>query len=172
MARILLVLALFAVTIYAVADWIARSRTWTPGRVNRWVWLAVIILLPAIGPLAWIITGLVTRAEQRQNPTREVPEPPKSLRPDDDPDAISDLVERFARREKRTRPPKKKGGTPPAAKNAPKDKPRNKADSVDSKDETGEDDPSLKESKRKAESPSDRATESDENEPGAGPAKR
>ena len=102
MARILLVVAALAVTIFAVADWASRSRTWTPGRINRWVWLAVIVLLPIIGPLAWIITGLVTRAEGGGPAPQAAP--PRVSRPDDDPTAISDLADRIARREKRTRP--------------------------------------------------------------------
>lgn len=106
MARILLVLALLALTIYAVADWAARSRSWTPGRVNRWVWLAVILLIPAIGPLAWIITGWVTRAEQAREPRVSREESPER-RPDDNPEAISDLADRIARREKRTKPPRR-----------------------------------------------------------------
>lgn len=105
MPRILLVVALLAVTVYALADWAARSRTWTPGRVNRWVWLALIVLIPLIGPLAWIITGWVTRAEAARNPAA-LPQAPVA-RPDDDPDAISDLADRIARRQKRTRPERK-----------------------------------------------------------------
>lgn len=103
MARILLVIVALAITIYAIADWISRSRSWTPGRVNRWVWLAVIVLIPFIGPLAWIITGVVTRAEQGKIDQRSTP-PARSARPDDDPEAISDLADRLARRQKRSRP--------------------------------------------------------------------
>lgn len=101
MARILLVVVALAITIYAIADWAARSRSWTPGKVNRWVWLAVIVLIPFIGPLAWIITGWVTRAEQGRI-DRLPTTPERAARPDDDPEAISDLADRIARRQKRT----------------------------------------------------------------------
>lgn len=101
MARILLVVISLAITIYAIADWAARSRSWTPGRVNRWVWLAVILLIPFLGPLAWIIAGVVTRAEQRRT-SHHPTEPPPAARPDDNPEAISDLADRLARRQKRT----------------------------------------------------------------------
>lgn len=123
MARILLVVAVLAVTVYALADWASRSRTWTPGRVNRWVWLALIVLIPLIGPLAWIITGWVTRAEAARNPGAVPPTP--VVRPDDDPDAISDLADRIARRQKRTRPERKMPPTdgtvfpPPGAEHSP-----------------------------------------------------
>ncbi len=101
MPRLILILAAVALTVFAIADWVSRSRTWTPGRVNRWLWLAVIVLIPIVGPLTWIIVGLVARAEDKQREAEE----PRVLRPDDDPDAISSVAERLARRQKRTRPP-------------------------------------------------------------------
>ena len=104
MARIMLVVLALAITIYAISDWVSRSRTWTPGRVNRWVWLAVIVLIPIIGPLAWIIVGLVTRAEQRRVNTSPDSTPPRSSRPDDNPEALSDLADRISRRQHRSRP--------------------------------------------------------------------
>lgn len=104
MARVLLIIGLVAITVYAVADWVARSGKWTPGRLNRWVWLAVIIFLPVVGPLAWIITGLVTRAEERQERARPLPEQPTFQAPDDNPTAVADIADRIARRQRRTRP--------------------------------------------------------------------
>ena len=107
----LVVLAL-AITIYAISDWVSRSRTWTPGRVNRWVWLAVIVLIPIIGPLAWIIVGLVTRAEQRRVNTSPDSTPPRSSRPDDNPEALSDLADRISRRQHRSRPVRRPNDSP------------------------------------------------------------
>ncbi len=107
MARILLVLASIAVTVYAIADWVSRSKTWTPGRINRWVWLAVIIFIPLLGPLAWIITGWVTRAESNRG-HYQAPQPQAPMRPDDNPHGVSDVADRIARREKRTKPPRQK----------------------------------------------------------------
>ncbi len=101
MARLLLVLLVIALTVFAVADWVTRSKEWTPGRVNRWLWLAVIVLLPVIGPLVWIIIGLVTRAEVNRMPATATP---IDLPPDDNPEAISDVANRIVRRQKRTKP--------------------------------------------------------------------
>ncbi|WRS30386.1 PLD nuclease N-terminal domain-containing protein [Actinomycetaceae bacterium MB13-C1-2] len=101
MARLLLVLLAIALTVFAVADWATRSSEWTPGRVNRWLWLAVIVLLPVIGPLVWIIIGLVTRAEADRMPASSAP---VNLPPDDNPEAISDVANRIVRRQKRTKP--------------------------------------------------------------------
>ena len=112
MARIMLVVLALAITIYAISDWVSRSRTWTPGRVNRWVWLAVIVLIPIIGPLAWIIVGLVTRAEQRRVNTSPDSTPPRSSRPDDNPEAISDLADRISRRQHRSRPVRRPNDSP------------------------------------------------------------
>ena len=112
MARIMLVVLALAITIYAISDWVSRSRTWTPGRVNRWVWLAVIVLIPIIGPLAWIIVGLVTRAEQRRVNTSPDSTPPRSSRPDDNPEALSDLADRISRRQHRSRPVRRPDDSP------------------------------------------------------------
>ena len=112
MARIMLVVLALAITIYAISDWVSRSRTWTPGRVNRWVWLAVIVLIPIIGPLAWIIVGLVTRAEQRRVNTSPDSTPPRSSRPDDNPEALSDLADRISRRQHRSRPVRRPTDSP------------------------------------------------------------
>ena len=112
MARIMLVVLALAITIYAISDWESRSRTWTPGRVNRWVWLAVIVLIPIIGPLAWIIVGLVTRAEQRRVNTSPDSTPPRSSRPDDNPEALSDLADRISRRQHRSRPVRRPNDSP------------------------------------------------------------
>ncbi len=103
MARLVLILLAVALTVFALADWLTRSKTWTPGKVNRWVWLAVILLLPIVGPLTWIIVGVVVRAEAKQQERIE-PSPRSSLPPDDNPDAILDVADRIARRQKRSRP--------------------------------------------------------------------
>ena len=103
MPRLILILLAVALTVFAVADWAARSRTWTPGRLNRWLWLAVILFLPIVGPLAWIIIGAVTRAEAAQAEGSD-DEPKAPTRPDDNPEAVSDVAERIARRSRRTRP--------------------------------------------------------------------
>lgn len=110
MPRLVLILLAVGLTVFAIADWIARSRTWTPGRVNRWLWLAVIVLLPIVGPLTWIIVGVVARAEAERNPEPRVE---ITLRPDDDPSVISDIADRIARRQKRTKHQPPSGQVPP-----------------------------------------------------------
>ncbi len=107
MARILLILGSIAITVFAVADWVSRSKRWTPGRVNRWVWLALIIFVPIIGPLAWVITGLVVRAEDAHGSGGPAVPPPPA-RPDDNPHAVSDVADRLSRRKKRNRQPRPK----------------------------------------------------------------
>lgn len=115
MARFLIALLFIAVTVFAVADWAVRSKTSTPGRLNRWVWLAVILLIPMVGPLTWIIVGAVTRAEEKQGRYPAAPEPIQRGRPDDNPEAISDVVDRINRRQRRTKPePRTRGPLDPA----------------------------------------------------------
>lgn len=99
MARVLLFVVAIGLTIYALFDWIFRSRQRTPGGVNRWLWLAVIVLIPVAGPAAWIILSLVMAAEAKDTPDRS-----ESLAPDDDPEYLREVAERIKRRQKRTRP--------------------------------------------------------------------
>lgn len=99
MARVLLFVVAIGLTIYALFDWIFRSRQRTPGGVNRWLWLAVIVLIPVAGPAAWIILSLVMAAESKNMPDNTDP-----VAPDDDPEYLREVAERIKRRQKRTRP--------------------------------------------------------------------
>ncbi|MFT4295661.1 MAG: PLD nuclease N-terminal domain-containing protein [Micropruina sp.] len=50
--------------------------------VPRWLWVALIILLPGIGAIAWLVAGRPLRQQQ----------PPRHPRaPDDDPDFLRGL---------------------------------------------------------------------------------
>lgn len=99
MARVLLFAVAIGLTIYALFDWLFRSRQRTPGGVNRWLWLAVIIFIPVAGPAAWIILSLVMAAESKNMSDSTEP-----LAPDDDPEYLREVAERIKRRQKRTRP--------------------------------------------------------------------
>lgn len=56
MGRVLPVLVLLALTIYAVVDLTQTDPLDVP-YMPKWMWLIVVICLPGIGPLAWIILG-------------------------------------------------------------------------------------------------------------------
>jgi hypothetical protein len=96
MFRVLLFAAAIGITVYAVIDWAFRSKTTTPGSLNRWIWLAVIILIPIAGPAAWIILSLIAHAEGTDTPPPDAPRAP-----DDDPEYLRHISEKIERRKKR-----------------------------------------------------------------------
>lgn len=103
MARVLLFAFLIGVSVYALLDWAMNSKKSTPGGLSRWLWLAVIIFLPALGPLTWIVLRLVGQAESRRDaapPSRR----PSPAAPDDDPQFLKDWSKRIERRQRRSRP--------------------------------------------------------------------
>lgn len=97
MARILLILAGIAIEVYAIAHWAYRSGQRTPGGLNRFIWLAVIIIVPIIGPASWLICSFVMNTEGRRRETV----PPTQLPPDDDPESLNRIVDRINRRQGR-----------------------------------------------------------------------
>ena len=81
MARILPVVLLALLGIYCLVE-VAQA---DPDRVRllpRWLWVAVIILLPGLGALGWLLAG---RPVRKQPPQRRPPAP------DDDPDFLRGL---------------------------------------------------------------------------------
>ena len=67
-------LVLLALTIYAIVD-LAQSRDENVPFMPKWLWLFVVIFIPAIGPLLWIVAGYGARRE-----------PPRDVPPDDNED--------------------------------------------------------------------------------------
>ncbi|MFZ2625869.1 MAG: PLD nuclease N-terminal domain-containing protein [Propionibacterium sp.] len=56
MARVLPVIVLLALTIYAVVDLAQTDSSEVPA-MPKWMWAVMVICLPAVGPVAWIIMG-------------------------------------------------------------------------------------------------------------------
>jgi hypothetical protein len=54
MARILPVLVLLALTIFAVVD-LTQTNPYDVPYMPKWMWLIVVIFVPAVGPVAWIV---------------------------------------------------------------------------------------------------------------------
>jgi hypothetical protein len=84
MGRVLPVVIIALLTIYCLVE-VAQA---DPGRVRlapRWLWAAAVIVLPLVGPLAWLALG---RPQQRR-PGSGGGRPP--LAPDDDPDFLRRL---------------------------------------------------------------------------------
>ena len=85
MARIALVVAMLAVTIYAAADWHRTPEDEMPGKIAKPIWLMIILFtatVAAIGPIAWLVLRWVSRAEKKQTRTPQAPKRPSA--PDDD----------------------------------------------------------------------------------------
>lgn len=102
MIRVLFIALAIGVTLYALFDWLLNSKTRTPGGISRWIWLAVILLLPVLGPLTWIIMNWISAAEGRmdgyQPPARKQPQAP-----DDDRDFLDDISRRIERQQRHGR---------------------------------------------------------------------
>lgn len=84
MSRALPLIILIALTVFAVIDAILTPRDQLPGKV--W-WVLGIVLLPVVGPLAWLTVG--RRARRGTGGTGGTPQPP--VAPDDDPDFLRGL---------------------------------------------------------------------------------
>jgi hypothetical protein len=107
-----------AIAIFALFD-LARSEVRERAGIHRFAWVAVIVLLPVIGPLVWILVSRLQRqdgAPRPASPGHPFPtRPPRRtgpVAPDDDPDFLWKLDQQ-RRRKDGTSGPESNGG--PAA---------------------------------------------------------
>jgi len=84
MGRALPVILLVALTVFAVVDAVLTPREQLP---NKGWWVLGIMLLPIIGPVAWLTVG--RRARRQSGGSGGTPKPP--VAPDDDPDFLRGL---------------------------------------------------------------------------------
>ena len=82
MLRVLPLLLVLAVVIYAVIDCVQTPRSQVRG-LPKAAWLAVVVLLPVLGAVAWLVAG-----RPRSGLRRPVRRP---VAPDDDPDFLRSL---------------------------------------------------------------------------------
>ncbi len=87
MPRVLLGLAVLAMTIYAVIDAIQTEDSKVKG-LPKIVWILLILLFAPIGAIAWFFAGR-QRGPQSGRPRRIPPSAPRG--PDDDPDFLRNL---------------------------------------------------------------------------------
>ena len=79
MPRVVIVIVIVAVTVYALVE----ATQAHPNRTRllpRWLWFVAIIALPILGPVGWFALG---------RPVPQVRRPP--IAPDDDPDFLRGL---------------------------------------------------------------------------------
>lgn len=107
MVRILFVVAMIALTIYAAADWHRTPEDEMPGKLPKAIWLLIILFtatIAAIGPIVWLALRWVSRAEKKQTGAPKAPQRPTA--PDDDPEFLFRLerdIQRKRREEERRR---------------------------------------------------------------------
>lgn len=90
MAKVLLVLIPFALTIYALIDAIQTEDTRVQ-HLPKLVWILLILLsypIGGVGAIAWLVTGR-QRGQQNGRSGRKYPSAPRG--PDDDPDFLRNL---------------------------------------------------------------------------------
>ena len=122
MARIVFVVAMLAVTIYAAADWHRTPEDEMPGKIAKPIWLLIILFtatIAAIGPIAWLVLRWVSRAETKQTRAPEAPKRPSA--PDDDPEFLFRLERDIQRQAPRGRAPARRNSvsTPRKREQAP-----------------------------------------------------
>ena len=63
--RIVLIVLVFALTLYALLDCARTPDESMPARMPKYLWITLVVLFPTIGPIAWIIFSRVKAAEER-----------------------------------------------------------------------------------------------------------
>jgi hypothetical protein len=86
MLRLVALLAVVGLTVYSVID-CARTDADQVTGLPKPMWLVAILLLPVIGPLAWLVAGRSRGSSSP--PARRLP-----LAPDDDPDFLWQIERR------------------------------------------------------------------------------
>ena len=89
--RNLLALAAFVLVVYALVDCL-RTRGADVRGLPKALWVAVIVLLPAVGALAWLLAG------RNRGPAAPPPRRAGPVAPDDDPDFLWRLEQEQRRR--------------------------------------------------------------------------
>jgi len=118
--RIVLIVLVFALTLYALLDCARTPDESMPARMPKYLWITLVVLFPTIGPIAWIIVSRVRAAEERggyveptvwssqEGTTFRRPQRPRPTAPDDDPEFLRGLEQDIRRR--RHHPPEPAGG--------------------------------------------------------------
>lgn len=105
MLRALIYVVPVALAVYALIDLVRSTPTERPG-LSRWVWVAIVVLLPVVGPIVWLVlrrraagaTGARPAPGPRRPGTPGGPRRTGPLAPDDDPDFLWRLEQQQRRR--------------------------------------------------------------------------
>lgn len=116
--RLLVYVVPVALAIYALIDF-ARSEPSERAGIRPLVWLAIIVLLPVLGPIVWIVISRTSGSAGRRvtrPPRGPAPRPwsarrPGPRAPDDDPDFLWRLEQERRRRRAAGEPVDESDGT-------------------------------------------------------------
>lgn len=86
MGRVLPIVIAIALLVYALIDCFQTDSSRIKS-LNRIAWLAIIVLIPIIGPILWLVAA---KADAQQRPA---PPPKPQVAPDDDPEFLRQLRE-------------------------------------------------------------------------------
>jgi hypothetical protein len=88
MTRGLPLLFELGLTIFCLIDCVQTPPT-TARNLPKWAWIALIVVFPLIGSIAWLISGRPSAADRakRHSGLRH----PRPIAPDDDPDFLREL---------------------------------------------------------------------------------
>ncbi|KAE8764367.1 PLD nuclease N-terminal domain-containing protein [Georgenia thermotolerans] len=117
MGRLVPVILLLAIVIYAIIDCIRTPKDSVPTGIPKTVWVLLIVIFPGLGALAWLLVSRIARSESSGSARAGgaaggwSPEPRRPARrsgpvaPDDDPEFLARLEaeRRRAERERRAR---------------------------------------------------------------------
>jgi hypothetical protein len=123
MLRILPVVLLIALVVYALIDCVRTPDDDMPVGIPKVLWVILIILFPGIAALAWIVVSRVARANASPAPSGRPgvwssPTPPRPVRrrgpvaPDDDPEFLARLEAERRKAERERRKKLDEAGTP------------------------------------------------------------
>ncbi|WP_129665457.1 PLD nuclease N-terminal domain-containing protein [Phytoactinopolyspora endophytica] len=87
MTRVLPVLVALVLAVYALIDCLQTDSSKIRS-LNKVAWLAIIVLIPVVGPILWLLVAKVR--EPRPGPVQR-PSPPQPLPPDDNPEFLREL---------------------------------------------------------------------------------
>jgi hypothetical protein len=114
MQRVLLILAVVGLAVYALVD-VWGSEEDERGGLPRWLWVLLIVLLPLLGAIAWIVVRVAARrsgagpsgpggGSRPKPPARPGPRRPSGpVAPDDDPEFLWRLEQEKRKREREAR---------------------------------------------------------------------